>query len=48
MSKRRECIENYKITTVVTPEVKEFFKDVMGSKEFYDFASNLMYKYKKA
>lgn len=45
--KRKETIENYRITTQVTPEVEKFFKEVMASKEFYDFASHLMYKYKK-
>ncbi|WP_426052587.1 hypothetical protein [Bacillus sp. DC4300-2b2] len=45
--RRKEAIENYKITIQVTPEVQKFFKEVMASKEFYDFASHLMYKYKK-
>lgn len=45
--KKKESIENYRITTQITPEVQKFFKEVMASKEFYDFASHLMYKYKK-
>ncbi|MBR8691252.1 hypothetical protein KCQ59_15790 [Bacillus australimaris] len=45
--RRKEAIENYNISTQVTPEVQKFFKEVMASKEFYEFASHLMYKYKK-
>lgn len=45
--RRKEAIENYKITTQVTREVQKYFKEVMASKEFYDFASHLMHKYKK-
>lgn len=45
--KRKEAIANYRITTQVTPEVEKFFKEGMATKELYDFASHLMYKYKK-
>ncbi|MCA1233211.1 hypothetical protein LBW83_16485 [Bacillus velezensis] len=48
MSKRKECPENYKVTTEVTESVCEWIDEVMGGKEFYDFAAMLMYKYKKA
>ncbi|MFQ8009133.1 hypothetical protein ACLRC8_09310 [Bacillus sp. NIO_002] len=47
MSKRKECPENYKVTTEVTESVREWIDEVMGGKEFYDFAAMLMYKYKK-
>ncbi|MCC9021685.1 hypothetical protein P4T89_12405 [Bacillus nakamurai] len=47
MSKRREFPENYKVTTEITEEVKKWVEEVMSSKEFYDFAAMLMYKYKK-
>jgi len=39
--------EHHENKPKVTPEVEKFFKEVMASKEFYDFASHLMYKYKK-
>ncbi|WEV83685.1 hypothetical protein L0P93_10835 [Bacillus velezensis] len=48
MSKRKECPENYKVTTEVTESVREWIDEVMGGKEFYDFSAMLMYKYKKA
>ncbi|WP_195536400.1 hypothetical protein [Bacillus paralicheniformis] len=48
MSRRRECPEKYKITTDIHEEVTEWVREVMRSKEFYDFAAALMYKYKKA
>ncbi|MCY8169503.1 hypothetical protein MOF52_16895 [Bacillus inaquosorum] len=48
MSKRRECPENYKVTTDITKDVENWVNEVISSKEFYDFAATLMYKYKKA
>ncbi|MEC2307580.1 hypothetical protein [Bacillus atrophaeus] len=46
MTKRRlEKQENYNITTEVTEEVENWVQEVMGSKEFYDFAAPLMYRY---
>ncbi|MCY9096350.1 hypothetical protein MOE96_15865 [Bacillus inaquosorum] len=46
MAKRRkEKIENYKITTEVTTEVQNWIDEVLGSKEFYDFAAPLLNKY---
>ncbi|AOA54549.1 MULTISPECIES: hypothetical protein [Bacillus] len=48
MSKRRECAENYKVTTVINKDVENWVEEVISTKEFYDFAATLMYKYKKA
>ncbi|MFU7497869.1 hypothetical protein GII76_06980 [Bacillus subtilis] len=46
MAKRRqEKIENYKVTTEVTAEVQNWINEVLGSKEFYDFAAPLLNKY---
>ncbi|AWX22040.1 hypothetical protein CXF51_11055 [Bacillus subtilis subsp. subtilis] len=47
MSKRRECAENYKVTTVINQDVENWVEEVISTKEFYDFAATLMYKYKK-
>ncbi|AXY37990.1 hypothetical protein D3C60_09595 [Bacillus velezensis] len=46
MAKRRqEKIENYKITTEVTAEVQNWIDEILGSKEFYNFAAPLLNKY---
>ncbi|WP_437131420.1 hypothetical protein [Bacillus atrophaeus] len=46
MAKRRqEKIENYKITTEVTTEVQNWIDEVLGSREFYDFAAQLFNKH---
>ncbi len=45
MSKKRECIENYKIVTEVTSDVEEFVEEIKRSEEFFILFEKFMYKY---
>ncbi|MGX9721720.1 hypothetical protein [Bacillus pumilus] len=45
MSKRRECIENYKVVTEITDKEMDMIQDIMGGDEFYSIIAEMMEKH---